>query len=265
MSGACSPKSTPSVRSLTVALLACLGSVLVAGAAAAYVLPGTSILRRTANARDGMSSTSFRLTATLALSGEAAKLAAPALGLPDAPTLTVDATLTVKSPGRCRVEIPSTVGQPVVAVMSQTKRRFEGADVPALNAVVAEVCGLIATKAGSANDARAAIDKHLAALKVASRQSSLARFGGQVAYVLGETKKENAPQFWIYKESFQPARARFADTNGSNWDVRFLDYGAGPAGDGFPRIIEVQRNGQPEVKLTALSQDTRTSLNDRLF
>jgi outer membrane biogenesis lipoprotein LolB len=90
----------------------------------------------------------------------------------------------------------------------------------------------------------------------------LARFGGRVAYVVGGSK-ETDPQFWVFKDSWLPARIRWTE-GGTRWDVRFVDYNS-PAGDWFPRAVEVSRDGEQQVRFTTLSADPRASVPDRLF
>jgi len=99
-------------------------------------------------------------------------------------------------------------------------------------------------------------------LTEASRSTWLARFGGQVAYVIGGSKDGDA-QFWIFKDSWLPARMRWTD-GGTRWDVRFVDYNS-PAGDWFPRAVEVSRDGERQVRFTTLSGDPRATVPDRLF
>ena len=130
--------------------------------------------------------------------------------------------------------------------------------------VLAEVCPLLAARSGSDVETRATIDRHLAALKIDTRKTSLARFGGQVAYVLGEPV-EGRPQLWVYKESFLPARVRYADAAGTAYDVRFLDYGGPATGESFPRTVEVVRGTELVLKFTALKGDPKAKLDDRLF
>ena len=92
--------------------------------------------------------------------------------------------------------------------------------------------------------------------------SWLARFGGHVAYVVGGAK-DTDPQFWVFKDSWLPARIRWTE-GGTRWDVRFVDYNS-PAGDWFPRAVEVSRDGERQVRFTTLSADPRASVPDRLF
>jgi hypothetical protein len=46
--------------------------------------------------------------------------------------------------------------------------------------------------------------------------------------------------------------------------VRFVDYNS-PAGDWFPRAVEVSRDGERQVRFTTLSSDPRANVPDRLF
>jgi hypothetical protein len=113
-------------------------------------------------------------------------------------------------------------------------------------------------------EVRDAVEQHLQSLGIATRTTSLARFGGEVAYVLGELE-EGKPQFWVYKDGFRPARVRWKEKTGPAWDVRFIDYVSPVTGEWMPRSLEVWRDGQRVVRFTANKADTRTALPDKLF
>ena len=101
---------------------------------------------------------------------------------------------------------------------------MEGGDLPALQVAVDQICALLALRGAGEGESRVAIEKHLAALKVNTRLTSLGRFRGTVAYVLGDAV-EGAPQLWIFKDHFNPARVRFVDDKQAAWDVHFFDSG----------------------------------------
>ena len=77
-------------------------------------------------------------------------------------------------------------------------------------------------------------------------------------------QKPDAPQLWIYKESFQPARVLYSDA-GTRWDVRFRNFGSPVTGEAFPRIVEVARGEDLLLRFTALEANTRAPLADAQF
>ena len=79
------------------------------------------------------------------------------------------------------------------------------------------------------------------------------------------TTEENAPQFWVYKDSFLPARIRYKDAAGALWDVKMIGYGSVAADDAFPRSLEVLKNGQSLFRLTVTDGTTGTALDEKLF
>ncbi|MBU8894348.1 hypothetical protein DRW03_31600 [Corallococcus sp. H22C18031201] len=245
--------------------LALLG-ILVSLAAGAYVLPGGSILRRTVAARAEKNLSALRVEGSLIFSGPAVKEAGSALGAPtERPELQGDGVLFVKMPGRCRFEATTPDGGgKAAAVLANGRKRAEGPEVPAMTALVAQVCGVLATDLGSAQESREALEQHLASLGVDTKRTSLARFGGEVAYVLGDPD-EGRPQFWVYKDTFRAARVRYRDAAGNAWDVRFVDYTSPATGDWMPRTIEVWKGNQRALRFTALKGESRAAVPDKLF
>jgi hypothetical protein len=244
----------------------CLAAVLLAGPALAYVLPQGAIMRRMVAARDDVGLVTLRVEGTLTLTGDAQRAAAPALGLAtDRPEGQAEATLSVKVPGRCRLEATGPAGGAgVSAVSNGGRRRTAGVDLPALSRGLAQVCALLGQRSGSDQEGRAVLESHLRAQGVEPRFTSLARIGGRVAYVLG-ARGEGAAQLWVYKDSFQPARMRWKEKDGTQWDVWLLDYASPATGESFPRLVEVYQNGQRQVRFNALRGDTRARLDDALF
>jgi hypothetical protein len=240
--------------------------LLLAGVAGAYVLPQGSILRRMADARDELQLTSLKAEGTFTFSGAAARPAGAALGLQgERPELQVDGVLFLRLPGRCRIEASVPEGARLALVQSHGRRKAEGGPAPAaLTVMLEEVCALFTPRSGPDGEARAALDRHLRARKVEPRGTSLARFGGQVAYVLGDPA-EGQPQVWVYKSDFRPARVRFSDEVGVAWDVRFIDYASPATGEALPRQVEVWRAGERLLRFTAVKGDPRAALPDALF
>ncbi len=243
-------------------------ALILATQAFGYVLPSGSILRHLAERRQDLQLSALRIEGVATFTGGAAQEAASALGvtLPEGrPELSIDAAVLMKLPGRCRIEASSVeTGKSVAAIEANTRRRTEGAALGALEVAAAHLCPLLAGRAGSTSEARAQLERHLSALKIDFKQTSLGRFGGQVAYVLGGTDPTR-PSFWVYKDSFQPARVRFVDPQGAAWDVRFTDYTSPAAGEWFPRVLEVQKDGEPLFRFAVTAADSRVKLDDKLF
>ena len=246
---------------------ACLIGVLTALAAGAYVLPGGSILRRMVRGQDETMPSSFRVEGTYVFSGPAAKEASAALKVSaDRPELLADGVILVKAQRRCRFELAVPEGGKLAVVQVGERRRAEGGELAALSAAMSQLCPVLGVRAIGDNDTgtRDEVEQHLQSLGIATRTTSLARFGGEVAYVLGDPE-EGKPQFWIYKDRFRPARVRWKEKAGPAWDVRFIDYNSPATGDWMPRGIEVWRDGQRVLRFTAIKSDPRASLPDKLF
>jgi hypothetical protein len=257
------PLRRPRARAVTRPVF--LLGVLTALCAGAYVLPGGSIMRRMVGARDELSFSSLKADGSLHFYGQGVKESAGALGLPtDRPEVEADGTVFLRPPGRCRFEARVAEGNRAASVFSGGRKRVEGTEIVALSEAVQQVCVLLAARAGSAQEGREALEEYLRGLDIEPRTTSLARFGGEVVYVLG-SQGEGQPQFWIYKESFRPARLLHKDAKGSAWDVRFQDYSSSATGEMLPRSIEVWRAGERLLRFTSLSGDTRTKLADSLF
>ena len=81
-------------------------AALFATAALAYVLPGSSVLRRLGDARDDLRLTSLRVNGTVAFTADALLPAADALGVPPSgDEVRTDATFSLRIPGRCRLDL----------------------------------------------------------------------------------------------------------------------------------------------------------------
>lgn len=254
------------LRNRAVKRLGALVGVLVSLSAGAYVLPGTSILRRMVSARDELQLSNVKVDGSMTFYGPAVKEAGTALGSPtERSELGVDGALYLRIPGRCRWEASSPDGTKVAAVSANGRRRAEGAEIPALAAAIDPLCALLAMRtSGELSELREAVEQQLQALGVATRTTSLGRFGGEVAYVLGDPA-EGQPQFWVYKDTFRPARLRWKDKAGTAWDLRFLDFASPVTGEGVPRTIEVWKGTERVLRFTALQSDPKARLPDNLF
>ncbi|WNG49942.1 hypothetical protein F0U60_41840 [Archangium minus] len=239
--------------------------LLAALSAGAYVLPGGSILRRMSAANAEQQLSSLKVDGSLHFYGPAVKEAGAALGLPtDRPDIEADGSVYMKLPGRCRFEAKAPEGNTVASVSSGGRKRVEGTEIAALSEAIQQVCAVLAVRAGTVQESREVVEAHLRSLGIEPRSTSLARFGGDVVYVLGP-QGEGKPQFWVYKEDFRPARLRYKDAKGTAWDVRLLDYSSPATGGALPRTIEVWRGEDRVLRFTVLTGDTRAKIADTLF
>ena len=240
-------------------------TALCAAAASAYVLPSYSILRRMVEKRDDLHLSALRIDGTVSFPTEAAQEPGAALDLPGDHEIQADGSIFLKLPGRCRMEVRVPEGSNSTSVNSNGKRRTEGKVIASVAAALDEICPALALRSASEGEARDALERHLKSLGIDTKQTSLARFEGQIAYVIGNPK-EGSPQFWIYKDSFQPARVLFKGKQaGALWDVRFRDFGNPVSADWFPRVVEVVRADQLLMRFTALSADASPKLTDSMF
>ena len=247
--------------------LAALVGVLAALSAGAYVLPGGSILRRMVGEQDETQPTSARVEGTYVFSGPALKEAAAALNLAtERPELIADGAVYLRTPGRCRLEVAVPEGNKLAVVQVAGKKRVEGSELSSLSAAISQLCPLLAARSTSEHDTdtRDTVEQHLQGLGIATRTTSLARFSGEVAYVLGDPE-EGKPQAWVYKDGFRPARVRWKDKAGIAWDVRFIDYTSPATGAWMPRSFEVWRDNQRLLRFTAIKADTHAAIPDKLF
>ena len=215
--------------------------------------------------RDDLSFSSLKADGSLHFYGPGVKESGGALGLPtDRPELEADGTVYLRPPGRCRFEARVAEGNTVASVFSGGRKRVDGTEIPALSEAVQQVCALLTARPGSVQEGREVLEEYLRGLGIEPRTTSLARFGGEVVYVLG-TQGEGKSQFWVFKDGFQPARVLHKDAKGTSWDVRFQDYASSATGEMLPRSIEVWRGGERLMRFTSLSGDTRAKLADTLF
>lgn len=233
---------------------------LVTALIAAYVMPAYSILKRLASGRDDLTVTSLKVNGVGSVAPVLAKDVAPAFNASwSSGELALTATMSIRFPARCRLDLSSTDGAKTIsAIWNNGKKRMEGGELAAAQVAVEQLCATLALRSGTEGESRAALERHLGALKVDSRQVSFARFAGTVAFVLGNRADGNA-QFWVYKDRFLPARVRFTDATGQ-WDVRFTDYTSQPTGEWFPRIVEVFKGTEAQLRLTVLSADGKAEL-----
>lgn len=236
----------------------------VAGVAAAYLLPSGAIVRRLGEARDEQGAVSLRVEGTATLFGELTQAAAGPLKLvADRPELQVDASLSLKAPGKCRLELASPSGGRIAAIQSGGRKRVEGETPQSLSVAVEQLCSLLATRGGDGGS-RGMVERHLNALHVQPRSVALGRVSREVTYILGDPAP-GQPQLWIYKDTFFPARLTFNDAQGTAWDLRLSDFSSSVTGTWAPRVIELHKSGALVLRFTALKAESPVALADRLF
>lgn len=242
----------------------------VAALLLAYVMPTSGVLKRFAATRDDLSVTQLKATGVAAVAPVLAKDVASSLGVNwNSGELTLNASLAVRFPGRCRLDLSSPDSTRTISVaVSSGKKRFEGGELQALGVALEQACALLALKSSEDGATREAVLKHLGGLKVETRSISLARLDGavssaSVSYVIGN-KAEGAPQLWVSKERFLPVRLRF-DDNGTSWDVRFSDYTSQATGEVWPRVLEISKGAEPQLRVMVLSADNKADLSQVKF
>ena len=232
----------------------------------AYVMPSWGVLKRLAGQRDDLPVSSLRAEGVAVVSPALAKDASAKLGITwNSGELNLNATIAVRFPGRCRLELgsPETT-KAAVAATSGGKARAEGAELAAALVGIEQACGVLALKSGGDGVTREALLKHLGNLGVETKNVSLARFNGSVVYAIGDREPGKA-QFWVYKDRFLPARVLFTDARGTEWDVRFGDYTSQATADWWPRVLEVYKGAEPQLRVMVLSADPKADLSALKF
>lgn len=232
----------------------------------AYIMPSYGVLKRYANQRDDLATTQLKAEGVTAVSPALAKDVSNLLGVPwNSGELMLNASLAVRFPGRCRLELSSPDStKTLAAAWAGGKVRSEGGELPALQVAVQHACALLALRSGEDGATREALLKHLGTLKTDTRAVSLARFAGTVSYVIGQ-RADGQPSFWVYKDRFLPSRLKFTDEAGTAWDVRFLDYTSQATGDVWPRVIELYKGNEPQLRVMVLNANTKADLSSVKF
>jgi hypothetical protein len=239
---------------------------LLAALIVAYIMPSYGVLKRFANQRDELTTTAMKAEGVAAVSPALAKDVAALLGTTwNSGELNVNASLSVRFPGRCRLELSTPEStKMLVATWSGGKRRSEGGEVPALNVALEQACALLSQKSGEDGATRELLSRHLTSLKVDQKNVMLARFNGTVSYLIGQ-KADGQASLWVYKDRFLPSRLKFVDDAGTAWDVRFSDYTSQATGEVWPRVIEVVKGNEPQLRVMILNADLKADLSNVKF
>jgi hypothetical protein len=228
---------------------------------AAYIMPSYGVLKRYANQRDELTVSSLKAEGVAAVSPALARDVSTLLGVTwNSGELMLNASLAVRFPGRCRLELSSADSTKTVAAVSAGgKTRTEGGELAALQVAVQQACALLAVKSGDEGATRENLLKHLSSLKVDTKSISLSRFNGSVSYLVG--KPDGAAGLWVYKDRFLPSRLKFSDEAGTAWDVRLSDYTSQATGDAWPRVIEIYKGNEPQLRVMVLNANTKADLS----
>lgn len=229
--------------------------------AAGFVMPGSSVLKRFAAARDALSVNSLKIDGLVTATPGLARELAPQLGSGwTSGDLTLTATLAIRFPSRCRLDVTAADSTKQLSfVWANGKKRSEGGESAALMTAVEHACALLTLRSGAEGETREHLSKYVKGLGIDTTQTSLARFSGGVALVLGQ-RTEGKPQLWVSRELFVPVRLKVGEL-----DLRFIDYTSQSTGEWFPRVLEVHSGGQLVARLTALAGDGRAELTQVKF
>jgi len=228
---------------------------------AGYIMPSMGVLKRFANERDGLTVSNLKAEGVAAVSPVLAKDVARLLGITwHSGELMLNASLSVRFPGRCRLELSSPESTKILmAASSKGTSRSEGGEVRALLIGLEQACALLSIKASEDGATREAVSRHLTSIKVNLKQVALARFNGTVSYLIGQ-KDEGQSQLWIYKDRFLPSRLKYTDAVGTAWDVRFADYDSQATGELWPRVLEVYKGNEAQLRVMMLNANAKADL-----
>ena len=228
----------------------------------AYIMPSYGVIKRLASQRDDLTVSSLKAEGVVAVAPVLAKDVSALMGVTwNSGELMLNASLSVRFPGRCRLELSSPESTKVLAAaFTNGKVRSEGGELPALQAGLEQACALLSMKAAEDGATRDAISKHLTSIKVDLKQSMLARFNGTVSYLIGQ-KADGQSQLWVYKERFLPSRLKYTDESGTAWDVRFSDYSSQATGEIWPRVLEVYKGNEAQLRVMVLNANPKADLS----
>jgi hypothetical protein len=231
----------------------------------AYIMPSFGVLKRMANNRDEVNTPGFKAEGVAQIAPVLAKDVASLLGTTwNSGELTLNVSLAVRFPGRCRIELTSPeTTKSIVVTWTNGKRRTEGGELPALGAGLEQACALLSAKSSEEGATREGFLRHLQSLKVETKNISLARWYGTVSYLIG-TRAEGQSQLWVYKDTFLPSRLKYSDEAGA-WDVRFSDYNSQATGAIWPRVLEVEKGAEPQLRVMILHADLKADVTNVKF
>ncbi len=232
----------------------------------AYIMPSLGVLKRFANERDGLTVSNLKAEGVAAVSPVLAKDVSGLMGITwNSGELMLNASLSVRFPGRCRLELSSPESTKIlVAASTNGTVRGEGGEVDALRVGLEQACALLSIKSSEDGATREAVTKYLTSMKVDLKQVALARFNGTVSYLIGQ-KAEGQAQVWIYKDRFLPSRFQFTDAGGVAWDVRFSDYSSQATGEMWPRVLEIYKGNEPQLRVMVLNANPKADLSTVKF
>jgi hypothetical protein len=238
------------------------GVLLLAAAAPAraYVLPAAAVLRKAAEKRASLELTAVEASGTLELLGPSlARLGT--LAPPSGGALTLPARLLVKVGGKARLELlPPDVAEADRPRASVKDDRLSGQGgleaTPAAAALVRALAAFLGSWPGAEGRALA---EALVRRGVMLDATSLGRFNGRLALVLGGKPTDPRPLAFVDKETFMPLRL-ISPEGGALLDVRLLDWASSTGGDWFPRAVEVWSGATLLLRFTT----ERATANPRL-
>ena len=195
----------------------------------AYLLPSSSVLRRTALAlQDGAAP--VRVTGTLIVSGNAVP------GLPSVP-----ATLTWRAPGTCRIESLPNAPEP----LSWAVDKDTVTAPPTLTAALRAMCTMLGLGSNSLAETRSSLDRRLASWGVNTQALGLSRVKSGIIYEFGAAP---GAQFGVFKDTFLPARL-----SQGGLEVLLSNYANLVPGATIPRTIEVASDSESLLTFNAIS------------
>jgi hypothetical protein len=252
-------------------------AVALALPALGYLPPATALLKRVVQKRDDLGLTSIEVDGTLDLEGDAALAAGSVLAPPagsvapaaSGPNLSLPATVLLKAPGRCRLElVPEGVppaARPALSFRGARVSSQKGLDgLPAVRALLGGLCTLLAERGAGGAEPERYLAERLATEGVSLTDVSFGRLDGRIAWVLGGRSPDSHAQAWIDKLTFEPVRF-VAPVAGVTRDVRLIDYGSPIGGVIFPRAVEVWSSEKLEARFTPSKVTTNQKLPDALF
>jgi hypothetical protein len=114
----------------------------------AYVMPSYGVLKRMANQRDDVNTPGLKAEGVAQIAPVLAKDVATMLGTTwNSGELTLNASLAVRFPGRCHLELTSSeTTKTLTATWANGKGKLEGGDVKALLVGLEQACVLLSPK-----------------------------------------------------------------------------------------------------------------------